>query len=275
MNEAREPSRLFLVAHERSTAWTRNHYSDDAKLRARQRLWASQSPPFDLVGWTLDLVVLDDATRLLDLGCGNGAYLRRLREAGVPAVGCDLSFGILPVGEHAELVNADAMVLPFRGDSFDVVLAPHMLYHVPDLSKAVREIRRVLRRGGTLVAVSNGQNHIRSLTRLIEDSVREATPGWEMQSQATHGFSLENGHHALGASFSAVACVRPDSPPAVALTDPSLAAEYVASMGDGYEHEVNRPWDEVVEHVRRAVQDGIDSNGSFVVAGDPGAFVCT
>lgn len=263
------------MAHQRSTAWTRSHYSDDAKLRARQRLWASQSPPFDLVGWTLDLVVLNDATRVLDLGCGNGAYLRRLREAGVPAVGCDLSFGILPISEHAELVNADAMTLPFRRASFDVGLAPHMLYHVPDLPRALREIRRVLRIGGTLVAVTNGRNHIRSLTRLIEESVGETTPGWEMRSPATHGFSLENGHQDLGVAFSMVACLRPDNPPAVALTDAGIAADYVASMGDGYEHEVNCSWDEVVEHVRRAVQEAIDSSGSFVVAGDPGAFVCT
>jgi ubiquinone/menaquinone biosynthesis C-methylase UbiE len=36
------------------------------------------------------------------------------------------------VGEHPRLVNADATRLPFGDAAFDVVLAPHMLYHVPD-----------------------------------------------------------------------------------------------------------------------------------------------
>jgi hypothetical protein len=53
-----------------------------------------------------------------------------------------------------------------------------------------------------------------------------------------------------------------------------VAAGYVASVADLYQHEVARPWAEVVQDVRRGVQAVIDADGAFTVSGDSGAFVC-
>jgi hypothetical protein len=60
----------------------------------------------------------------------------------------------------------------------------------------------------------------------------------------------------------------------VSLTDAVMAANYVASVADHYQDETDRPWDEVVEHVREAVQQEIDTHGVFTVTGETGAFVC-
>jgi ubiquinone/menaquinone biosynthesis C-methylase UbiE len=83
------------------------------------------------------------------------------------------------------LLNADVAVLPVRDGVFDVVLAVHMLYHVPDRKAAVRELRRVLAPGGVCIAVTNGVRHTRSLRALVERAVRTAVPGWRMHP-ATH-----------------------------------------------------------------------------------------
>ena len=48
----------------------------------------------------------------------------------------------------------------------------------------------------------------------------------------------------------------------------------MASAGDHYQDEVPRPWPDVVEDVRRAVQAVIDDQGAFVTSGDVAAFVC-
>src|ERR1700683_2753522 len=88
------------------------------------------------------------------------------------------------------LINADITALPFRDGTFDVVLAAHMLYHVPDRPAAVRELRRVLAPGGVCIAVTNGARHLRSLRGLVERSVRTAAPDWQMRS-ATHAFTAE------------------------------------------------------------------------------------
>jgi SAM-dependent methyltransferase len=138
------------------------HYADDRNFRARQRLWQQQAPMFDTVSWVLSLTEFLPGMRVLDAGCGNGLYLRALAGRAVRVVGCDLSMGMLrPVG-HPVLVNADVTALPIRGGVFDVVLATHMLYHVPDREAAVRELRRVLASGGTCVAVTNGARHMLS-----------------------------------------------------------------------------------------------------------------
>src|SRR5207237_2325781 len=66
-------------------------YADDRNLRARQRFWRHQDPYFDIVGWVMDLARLSPGLRVLDAGCGNGAYLRAVRDRQAIAVGCDLS----------------------------------------------------------------------------------------------------------------------------------------------------------------------------------------
>ena len=253
-------------------------YSTDANLRARQRLWEVQDPWFDLVGWVLDVAGLDPPTdaRVLDVGCGNGIYLNELRRRGTPAVGCDLSTGMLAAAApHPCLVTADVTRLPLAAASFDVVLAPHMLYHVSDRPMAATEMRRVLRPGGRCVIVTNGPDHTRALRELVERAVRVATPDWEMWTPSTHGFGLHNGEEQLGGAFDRVECVRPTDVAPVALTDAAIAADYVASVADSYQQQTSRPWSEVVEDVRTAVQAQIDADGTFVIRGEVGAFICS
>jgi hypothetical protein len=53
-----------------------------------------------------------------------------------------------------------------------------------------------------------------------------------------------------------------------------VAADYVASMADSYAGHAPRPWPDIVEGVRQAVQRLIDAEGVFRISGDPAAFVC-
>jgi SAM-dependent methyltransferase len=250
-------------------------YRDDRNLRARQRLWEQQRPPFDLIGWVLEVAGVTDGARVLDVGCGNGNYLAEMARRGVAAVGCDLSFGMLrSVAGPQVLVNADVTRLPLRDAAFDIVLAPHMLYHVDDVVAAAHELRRVTVPGGVCVAVTNGAAHMGALRELVEAAVRPVAPGWEMQSPATHVFSLDNGGAQLGAAFDSVTCVRPPDVSPVRVTEAGIVADYVASTADHYGPEVDRPWEEVVAEVRHAVQQVIDARGAFEVSGEVGALVC-
>jgi SAM-dependent methyltransferase len=248
-------------------------YADDRNLRARQRFWQNQRPPFDTVAWVLDLVRMPAGLRVLDAGCGNGEYLRGLRDRRVRAVGCDLSAGMLRAASHPALLNADIAALPVRDGAVDVVLAIHMLYHVPDRETAIRELRRVLAAGGTCIAVTNGSQHTRALRALVERAVREETPGWQMRP-ATRAFTAENAAAQLAAGFESVTCVRPASTPPVIIRNAAVAADYVASLASHYQHETTRPWDEVVEDVRQHVQAAIDDQGAFTTSGDLAAIIC-
>lgn len=248
-------------------------YADDRNLRARQRFWHYQRPPFDTVAWVLDLVHMPAGLRVLDAGCGNGEYLRGLRDRQVRAIGCDLSLGMLRASAHPARLNADITALPLRDGAVEVALAIHMLYHVPDREAAVRELRRVLAPGGVCVAVTNGARELLSLRRLTEQAVSQATPGWRMR-RATHAFTAENAAPQLGAAFSSVTCARPASMPPVVIRDPALAADFVASWASFYQHETARPWADVVTDVRAQVQAIIDRDGAFITSGDLAAFIC-
>lgn len=93
---------------------------------------------------------------VLDVGCGQGIDLVRYARAGANVTGIDLT------PRHAELARAhlaahglsgtvvlgDAEELPFDDDSFDRVSSNGVLHHTPNIEKALREIRRVLRPGG-------------------------------------------------------------------------------------------------------------------------------
>jgi SAM-dependent methyltransferase len=96
--------------------------------------------------------------RVLELGCGAAAAARWLRREGADVVAMDLSAGMLRhAGEAAErsgvrvpLVQADALALPFADGAFDIVCTAFgAVPFVADSAAVMREVARVLRRGGT------------------------------------------------------------------------------------------------------------------------------
>jgi SAM-dependent methyltransferase len=69
-----------------------SQYATEDKLAARQRLWkiSPRRPPVSLFSWVLGLARLRGVERVLEVGCGNGAYLEYM-----DAVGLDSSLGML------------------------------------------------------------------------------------------------------------------------------------------------------------------------------------
>lgn len=61
---------------------------------------------------------------------------------------------------------ADAGAIPHKDDTFDAVMANHMLYHVSDRLAAFADIRRILKPGGWLYATTGGRDHLRELREL-------------------------------------------------------------------------------------------------------------
>ena len=82
--------------------------------------------------------------QVLDLGCGTGANLEL---AGARAIGFDIHFS----RGHARVVQGDAVSLPMRSASVDVVLALDLLEHLDDHA-AIAEVTRVLKSGGRVIA---------------------------------------------------------------------------------------------------------------------------
>jgi len=258
-------------------------YGDDANLAARQAIFRYQEDRVEFFGWALDHVEWRGGERVIDVGCGRGQYLDRLaREGRVRVlVGMDLSTGMLAgVRGHwpeerdtPALVNADAERLPVRDGAADVALAMHMLYHVPDIPRAIAELRRVVRPGGTVLVAANAPGGLAELYRLRWDSIAavagQPVKPWNWFSR----FNMENGAPMLQAAFEHVDAhpltreLRvPEPEPVVAFLDSQSIPDGVLPEG--------LDWSEVVDEMRRGAAERIAAEGFFGVTVRMGVLVC-
>lgn len=113
------------------------------------------------LGVLLDHLVLDGAHDILDVGCGTGALLARLRVQAPRAhlLGVDVSPGMLRMarakleGAAVDLRHGTVYHLPVDDQSVDVVTMASVVHYLKRPSVACAEVRRVLRPGGTLAMV--------------------------------------------------------------------------------------------------------------------------
>lgn len=106
-------------------------------------------------------------------------------------------------GLSGEALEADAAALPFDGATFDLAFANHMLYHVPDIARAVAELRRVLKPGATLFAATNGAEHMRPLREALQE-LQALAPELRIDAGERLRFDLETGATWLQGAFDEV-----------------------------------------------------------------------
>jgi SAM-dependent methyltransferase len=93
-------------------------------------------------------------SRILDLGCWDGATTRRYLRGGARVFGVELAGDASKAALKADIVVTRAdlnMVLPFQDESFDAVTSNQVIEHLSDTDTYLSEIRRVLRPGGLAI----------------------------------------------------------------------------------------------------------------------------
>jgi ubiquinone/menaquinone biosynthesis C-methylase UbiE len=102
-----------------------------------------------------ELAGLPVTTRALDVGCGTGFNVMRLRGRGYTVVGLEPAQGMRERAQRlnpgAEIVDGDIEKMPFPDASFDLVISIEVIRYLKDPSKGLAEIARVLRPGGTAI----------------------------------------------------------------------------------------------------------------------------
>lgn len=114
---------------------------------------------------------------VLEVGCGTGLILNRLRSAGCrSAVGVDISRGMLSVAQERGhlVVQGSALALPFADESFDVVVCFKVLAHIRGVGEAIQEMTRVLKPGGYLAMDFYNRYSVRWLVKWIKGPTRVA-----------------------------------------------------------------------------------------------------
>lgn len=202
----------------------RAQYATADRLETRRSVWHPTDDgrdPADEAFKAVDRAMTGDS-RVLEVGCGTGVMAERINALpGVTLVAVDHSerFVELTAARGVDARQADICYLPFDDDTFDVVYAGWMLYHVRDLDRALAEVRRVLRPGGTFVAVTNGDDSLADL--------RREAGGRRMVTR----FSSENGEFTLGRRFSDVR--RQDLETRAVFADHAEAQAYLDSSDEG------------------------------------------
>jgi ubiquinone/menaquinone biosynthesis C-methylase UbiE len=154
-------------------------YKDDKNLNSRINLHNYNINKIDWNDWCFNQMDFPNKARILELGSGSGGFWEknshRLNKDWNITLS-DFSKGMVECAENTlkqvdhnfKYEEIDIQDIPYEEGSFDVVIARHMLYHVPNIEKALSEIKRVLAHGGTFYATTNGRGAMVQLYELIE-----------------------------------------------------------------------------------------------------------
>jgi SAM-dependent methyltransferase len=156
MDPAELQKQLAIGQHSRQAGEFADRYRD-----LESSVYASC---FSYSRWRLDALLQlylperGDGRRLLDVGCGTGHHMASLRERGFEVAGVD---GSVEMIAHARANNPGAQIkvadvdsLPFPDSSFDFVLCIEVLRYLPDFTRCVNEIARVLKPGGVCLVTA-------------------------------------------------------------------------------------------------------------------------
>ena len=175
--------------------------------------------------WIFDILeTLPAKAHVLELGCGPGYMWKECIDRvsdGWSITLSDLSDGMVDAawrnlvvtGRAFKYEQIDAQSIPYPDETFDIVFANFMLYHVPDRLKALQEIHRVLRsrdpvsgKGGWhFVSATSSQEHLNELKNWL----KKASPDQFIPFNSP--FSLDNGLVQLKPFYSTVEIKRFDN----------------------------------------------------------------
>jgi SAM-dependent methyltransferase len=140
---------------------------------------------------------------ILEIGSGTGALLNRLRARGCRIQGVDVNASLIREGRawfgELPVQQVTGTALPFADRTFDIVMSFDVFEHIPDSDAHLREVRRVLKPGGTyLLQTPNKWTNVvfetirwRSFTKFREDHCSLHSLNGLRRRLAAHGFATE------------------------------------------------------------------------------------
>ena len=162
------------------------------------------------------------------------------------------------------LKQMDAQKITFPDNMFDTVIANHMLYHLPDLSKGLQEIKRVLKSDGKLIAATNGSKHLTELYELLYEFNINAI----VQRQSLT-FNLENGEELLREQFTRIECIHFESYLRITDIEPLMAYyRSMQTMGIQFDQ-----FDQ--EKFAAFLQTKLEKNGHILIQKAQGLFIAS
>lgn len=246
-------------------------YKDASNLNARIQLHQRFSTNSeDWYRWLFDHFSIPEDAHILELGSGSALLWKQNMDrlpAGWQIALSDLSAGMLD--EASKNVSdataftfevVDAQAIPFDAEIFDTVIANHMLYHVQDQTRALAEIRRVLKPDGRFYAATNGEGHLREIDEFVAQVLPEA-----VDTYAGSSFTLENGSELLSQQFSHVQLYRFENGLRITEVEPLITYIHSTRVGATLV-------DDKLDALRALLEQEMAKHGAIVVTKSTGLF---
>ena len=172
-------------------------YASTANLDTRRSIHERYSTNKQGFGnWIFSNYRIEPGAKVLELGCGTGEMWKNrgpVLSACSRIVLSDLSEGMVAAAKEnvgrwdtVEYRVLDIQEIPYEDETFDLVIANMMLYHVPDIGRALAEVRRVLKKGGRFYCATYGEHGIvECLSRLLSP--------YGVEDNINRSFTLQNG----------------------------------------------------------------------------------
>ena len=181
--------------------------------------------------WIASHYQIREGMSVLELGCGTGDMWTGKQEIVSRCsrfILSDFSEGMLDKAKETlsglsgiEYRLVDIQEIPFGDHVFDVVIANMMLYHVPDLPRGLREVRRVLKEDGTFCCATYGENGMMAY-------IAGLFPDQSAREQVNSNFTLQNGEEKLRSVFGSVRKLLYED--ALEITDVDDMVDYIRSL---------------------------------------------
>lgn len=190
----------------------KEQYKSDKNLNLRSNLHSYNTNKIDWDKWCFNKIKFKNNNKVLELGCGTGKLWYKNNDKldkNLNITLSDFSRNMLKIAKE-NLKNIDfnfkfeeinAEKIPYKDESFDIVIAQHMIYFVPNIEKAISEIYRVLSKGGVFYVTANSKESMAELNLLAE----KFAPNLGIDNNGfSERFDLENGGEILKKYFNKV-----------------------------------------------------------------------
>ncbi|WP_346928631.1 MerR family transcriptional regulator [Clostridium sp.] len=224
--------------------------------------------------WVFDNIKIKNKDKVLEVGCGNGVLWTKNMDNLHESIDVTLTEicedmineAKLNLGNDSKRFNfiiTDLTSLPFNDNSFDVVIANHILFFMKDIDLALAEISRVVKPNGVVYCSTIGSNHLKELQELMlsfSSSIRI------YEDKLSSKFGLENGEKILNRYFNKVEKVLYDD--RLIVNDTNNILEYIYSIPGNILDIIDSKKKEFEGYIRKT----IDRNGEIYITNSLGLF---
>ena len=263
---------IHLTGMEKSL---KNQYQNASNISARINLHSLYSQNKQgWFPWIYEQAGISSDMEILEIGCGDGTLwkenLHSLPQK-LHITLSDISEGMLrdarraigPTDPRFSFAAFDCHSIPFPDQSFDLVLANHVLFYCEDIPAVCKEIRRVLKPGGRLLVGTYGKKHMQEVSRLVQDFDDRIVLSADRLYEK---FGRENGAALLAPFFSSIQWeTYPDS---LLVPDAEPLISYILSCHGNQNQYILDRYKEFRSFVAKKTA------GGFAITKDAGIFIC-